>query len=80
MISDNETFYTHYKSFLGDVARQLTEARGLYASFLASEHCTDGDGIRQEITRHLYLCAGAAMYFREIAPRFSKPTHAQTLN
>jgi hypothetical protein len=80
MMPDDETFYKHYMSFLDDVAKQLTEARGLYASFLGSEHCTDRNGIKEEITRHLYMCAGAAMYFREIAPQFSRPTNALTVN
>lgn len=73
MTFDDDTFYTHYMSFLGDVAKCLTNARNLYAGFLASEYCTDGDGVREEMTRHLYMCAGAAMYFREIAPRSSEP-------
>lgn len=65
-MSNSEQFYAQYKDLLSDVAKQMTEARAYCGGFLSSEHCDDG--MKNELTRHFYLCAGAAMYFRDIAP------------
>ncbi len=79
-MSADDTFYSQYEAFLSDAAEKLTEAQGFCGIFLGSEHCTDADGIREEITRHYYLCAGAARYLREAAPAALQSDSPRTLN
>jgi hypothetical protein len=68
MSQRSEIFRTEYLSFLDDVAQRLSEAQAFSGGFLSSEHCTDEGGVKEEMIRHYYLCAGAAKYFRETAP------------